>query len=126
MGHIQTGLVIDEPWITKILCGEKTWEMRSQSTAKRERVALIKKGSGLIVGLATITGVLGPFDDKEIAANFHHHRVPTHMIGKWRYAWTLGTVRRLETPVPYVHSKGAVIWVNLDIAARVEAAVHDR
>jgi hypothetical protein len=117
MRSIQTGLVIDEPWITKIVRGEKTWEMRSKPTTKRGRIALIKKGSGLIVGLATITGVLGPFTDDEIATNFKHHRVPMHVIGKWRFAWVLKDVLHLATPVPYVHNKGAVIWVNLDPAA---------
>lgn len=92
--------------------------MRSRATKKRGRIALIKKGSGLIVGLATITGVLGRFTDEEITSNFNQHRVPTHMIGEWRFAWILGDVRRLGTPVTYIHNRGAVTWVNLDPAAR--------
>ncbi|MBD8246954.1 ASCH domain-containing protein [Xanthomonas campestris] len=40
------GLVIDEPWISLILSGQKTWEMRSRATSIRGRIALIKKGSG--------------------------------------------------------------------------------
>jgi len=122
MRSIQTGLVIDEPWITKIIRGEKTWEMRSKPTTKRGRIALIKKGSGLIVGLATITGALGPFTDDEITTNFEHHRVPTHVIDKWRFAWVLKDVLHLATPVPYVHNKGAVIWVNLDSAANSQVS----
>jgi len=43
-------LIIDEPWISKILSGEKTLEMRSRHTKIRGRIGLIRKGSGLIVG----------------------------------------------------------------------------
>jgi hypothetical protein len=39
------GLVIDEPWISLIISGEKTWEMRSRNTVVRGRIALIRKGS---------------------------------------------------------------------------------
>lgn len=99
--------------------------MRSRVTTKRKRVALIKKGSGLIVGLATITGVLGPFGDDQITASFNKHRVPTHMIGKWRYAWTLGNVQSLGTPIAYIHKKGAVTWVTLDSAASLKVGVID-
>lgn len=117
MGYVRTGLVIDEPWISKITGGEKTWEMRSTTTKKRERIALIKKGSGTIVGTATIKDVVGPFNDDQISANFGRHRVPINMIGKWRYGWVLENVNKLETPVPYVHRNGAVTWVSLDSAA---------
>lgn len=117
MGCIRTGLIIDEPWISKITNGEKIWEMRSRPTSKRERIALIRKGSGTVVGIATIKEVMGPFDDQKIAATFEQHRVPTHMIGKWRYGWVLENVRKLATPVPYIHRSGAVTWVTLDSAS---------
>lgn len=45
-------LVIAEPWIGLILDGSKTWEMRSRATRKRGRIALIRKGSGQVVGVA--------------------------------------------------------------------------
>ena len=37
------GLVIDEPYISQILAGDKTWEMRGSRTGKREVIGLIKK-----------------------------------------------------------------------------------
>lgn len=117
MGHVQSGLVIDEPWISKILAGEKVWEMRSAATRKRGRIALVKKGSGTLVGLATIKDVLGPFDEAQIGETFEFHKVPTHAIGKWRHAWVLEDVVTLTRPIPYVHRPGAVIFVNLDAAS---------
>lgn len=126
IGHIRTGLVIDEPWISKIMSGEKTWEMRSRSTTKRERIALIKKGSGTVVGIATIKDVVGPFDDAQIGATFERHQVPTNMIGKWRYGWVLENVRALAAPVPYIHRSGAVTWVTLDSTSSTTVSDADR
>lgn len=125
MGRIRSGLVIDEPWISQIFRGEKTWEMRDHATRKRERIALIRKGSGLIVGLATIVGAHGPLDDSQLTASFDKHRVPTDDIGKWRYAWVLEHVLGLPRPIRYVHKSGAVIWVTLDSGASQQASVSD-
>lgn len=98
LGRIRTGLVIDEPWISKIIGGEKDWEMRSTATTKRERIALIRKGSLSIIGVATISDVQGPFTDSQISDSFERHRVPTHMIGKCGLdplPWTGGRLRFL-------------------------------
>ena len=38
-------LVIDEPWISAILLGVKTWEMRRGVCNLRGPIALIRKGS---------------------------------------------------------------------------------
>ena len=48
------GLIIDEPFISEILNGSKTWEMRSRHTDRRGLIALIAKGSGAVVGAATL------------------------------------------------------------------------
>jgi hypothetical protein len=113
-GSVTTGLIIDEPWISKILAGEKRWEMRPKRTTKRERIALIRKGSGTVVGLTSIVDCKGPLDDEEIVKTFREHHVPLDGIGKWRYAWVLDDTTRLETPVPYEHRSGAVTFVTLD------------
>ena len=108
------GLVIADPWISKILAGEKVWEMRSTPIKRRGDIALIKKGSGHIVGIATVTGCVGPLSDAEVVEQFSKHRVPLDQIGKWRYAWQLSNVRRLPRPVPYTHKVGAVKFVSLE------------
>jgi len=113
---IRSGLIIDEPWISKILAGEKRWEMRSENTKKREPIGLIAKGTGKVVGVATLIESLGPLSEEDLASNQHLHRVPLELLGRWRCAWVLSDVRRLRTPVPYVHPPGAVKFVNLDSA----------
>lgn len=120
-------LVVNEPWISMILAGEKTWEMRSKHTSVRGRIALIRKGSGTVVGLADVTDSIGPFD--EIAWRAHHtrHRIPVERYAetaRWNIAWQLENVRPLAKPVPYAHPNGAVIWINLSEqeAASLQAA----
>ena len=116
---ITRGLIIRQPWIGKILSGEKDWEMRSSATKLRGPIALIESGSGKIVGVAEITDVEGPMNPAQVAFNQARHRIPHEMIesgavAKWNTAWVLENVQKLETPVPYKHPSGAVIWVNLD------------
>lgn len=127
------GLIIDEPWISKILRGEKHWEMRSQATAARGTVALIRKGSGTVVGVARIMGCVGPLNLDQLHANAEKHRVPmvefeSGRAAKWSMAWVLAAAQPLPSPVPYKHPFGAVIWVNLDpgVEAAVLAQIEDQ
>src|SRR5690606_9835323 len=85
----------------------------------RGEIALIRKGSGMIVGLADLVRSSGPLDKQQMLSSIEKHRIPVEMINsgqvdKWQYAWELNSVRRLEHPVPYSHPRGAVIWVNLE------------
>jgi len=125
MGKIRSGLIIKERWISLILRGEKTWEMRTNRTRKRERVGLIRKGSGSIVGLATVVDALGPLSDIEIAESFDKHRLRLDEIGGWRCPWVLEDVISLDQPIEYVHS-GGVVWVTLDSAASKQADAIDQ
>lgn len=54
------GLIIDQPWIGLILSGKKTWEMRKTACHHRGRIALIRKGSGQVVGTADIVNSFPP------------------------------------------------------------------
>ena len=56
--QVVKGLIIDQPWIGMILSGSKTWEMRSRNTAVRGRIALIRKGSKAVVGVADLVGIV--------------------------------------------------------------------
>jgi len=124
------GLIIDEPWISLIVSGEKTWEMRSRNTGLRGRIGLIRKGSKTVIGLADLVDTLPKLPHSELRASFAKHRVPEAEIDenfKWSTAWVLQRARSLEQPVPYLHPAGAVIWVNLDpdVAAVIEQQVAD-
>lgn len=112
------GLLIRAPWIDKILDGSKTWEIRGSHTYKEGRIALIESGTGTVVGLAELSGVVGPLSLKELSANWrkagfesdgHLPRLPYKQI----FAWVLQNPKRLRQPVPYNHPPGAVIWVRL-------------
>lgn len=118
---VSRALVIDEPWIGMILSGQKTWEMRTKPTQIRGRIGLIRKGSGLVVGTAELTGCLAPLDAAGYhkAAAFHAiqpGRQAAALSGGWVVPWVLSDVRPLIRPVPYAHRSGAVVWVVLDEA----------
>ena len=123
-------LIIDEPWISKILNGEKTWEMRSRHATHRGRIALVRKGSGMVVGVAELIGTEGPLDLSELREAAEKHRIPmaryeSGELIKWDIAWKLTNTQCLKTPVPYRHPAGAVTWVNLSPGetVAVEAAL---
>jgi len=119
------GLVVAEPWVSLIISGEKIWEMRSRNTLVRGRIALIRKGSKTVIGIADLVRTLPKLTPSELKASVVNHRVPESEIGKdfkQSTAWVLQHARPLREPVPYRHPVGAVIWVNLDpeVAAMVE------
>ena len=117
--QITKGLVIDTPAVDKILSGAKTWEMRSAAVKYRGPIALIRKGSGTVVGTVEITDSVGPLTREQLLANTDRHqgsvtRIESGEFDKWRHAWVLRNAKPLTRPVPYVHPSGAVIWVNLE------------
>lgn len=126
LDFISHGLVIDRPWVELILRGEKVWEMRSTDIKRRGLIALIQKGTGCVVGVANLVDVKGPFTNDELQAHEHIHHVPPAMYRaldyKWRIAWVLADVTRLQEPAPYKHKSGAVTWVELDQRARDQIA----
>lgn len=72
---VRKALIIDSPWIEKILAGEKTWEMRSTRTKLRGPFGLIQKGSGQIKGIAHLDMASGPYNNDELAQHFGKHWV---------------------------------------------------
>lgn len=117
-GHqIEVGeaLIVDEPWIARILDGKKTWELRTSHCRKRGWIGLIRKGSGQVVGVARIIGSVGPMTTAQLQAAYSRHTVPANELesGKYRYAWELADATALRRPVRYQHPNGAVKWVKL-------------
>lgn len=127
---ITDALIIDEPWISKILRGEKIWELRSTHCHKRGWVGLIRKGSGLVVGVARVVDSVGPLSESELAAaeQLHHVSAAALMaMPKYRFAWVLNGARVLGSPVPYQHPFGAVKWIRLapEVARAVVLQLED-
>jgi|GEM_PF-389281 len=113
-------LIIDEPWISKILSGEKTWEMRSRATTVRGRIGLIRKGSGLIVGEVDIVEVLDFNQERDVLERYTEEHCIDYsdkdreFLQKYDVAWVLENAKKYSVPIPYNHPQGAVIWVRLE------------
>lgn len=107
------GLIIRKEWLDKILNTGKHWEMRATHTRQRGLIKLIEAGSGLVVGECMIAGSHEVTEDLAKQSFSAHQVEDLALLKKWRYAWRLCSVTKYETPIPYQHPKGAVIWVNL-------------
>jgi len=114
------GLLIKSPHIENILSGGKTWEIRGSTTKElNTTIALIKSGSGMVIGKCKIVAVHGPLTRTDMEKNENKHLVERSRIDdvlnryKTCYAWELKDVVKLKSPVRYEHPSGAVIWVSL-------------
>jgi hypothetical protein len=110
------GLIIKDPWITHILNGDKSWEIRGSRTKIRGKIGLIKSGTGHIYGTANLVDCQGPFTDLEFKQNRDKHLVSDlGQVARYKkvYAWVLKDVQKLPEPIPYNHPRGAIIWVNI-------------
>src|SRR5690348_9653780 len=94
--------------------------MRKTACRHRGLIALIRKGSGHVVGTAEIIDSLPAIEDKvEYAKAESWHRIPSDrqpeaFADGWRTPWVLRNAHPLADPIAYNHPNGAVIWVNLD------------
>lgn len=112
------GLIVDSAHVDDILAGRKRWEMRARGTRQRGTIALIRKDSGAIVGIAELVDSLGPLNCRELIASQRLHRIARERLDtsdwhKYRYAWVLENARPLTSPVVYRPLSSAVTWVNL-------------
>jgi len=111
-------LIIKKKWLDMILSGQKTWEIRGSNTNIRGKIGLIESGSGLIVGQCNLIDSFS-LEDKLIDGSkecFNRHRVENWKeVVKYKdpHAWVLELAKRYKKPCPYVHPKGAVIWVRV-------------
>ena len=117
---MKSALIVDEPWISKILSGSKNWEIRTRNTNKRGEIGLIRKGSGLLVGSVDLVNVLElPRIENVLNGTFqNHHSWVQDLINygdpeKPLYAWVLKNAHEFEQPIPYEHPQGAVVWVKV-------------
>lgn len=115
MKILDRALIVRQPWIDLILSGEKSWEMRSQSTSVRGRIGLIEQGTGLIVGECWLDGVGQSVKSFNLGYGHHYHKVDNfELLQKWHIPWLLSRPKRYETPISYNHPKGAVTWVKIN------------
>jgi len=122
------GLVIKSPYIEKILSGSKTWEMRSTLTKIRGPIALIKQGSGQIIGVANLVDTKGPLSQQDKLNAMDKHQISIDRLqsgetDKWDSAWVMENAQLLISPINYQHPNGAVIWVNLEPQVQEKLAI---
>jgi hypothetical protein len=111
------GLIIRSPYVEWILAAKKTWEIRGRNTHIRGKIALIRGGSGLVVGTCELVNVVGPLTLRELRENARKlgrrkSEVKSLPYGT-TYAWVLKNASKFKRPRPYKHPLGAVNWVKL-------------
>ena len=112
---MEKALIIKKEWLQKIFSHGKIWEMRSSKTNIRGKIKLIESGSGLIVGECEIIDSIKP-SKKDISNHQDLHQVSELLLlEKWCHAWVLKNPIKYNSPIPYKHPQGAVIWVNLKL-----------
>ena len=128
--NFASALIIREPWITKILNGEKTWEMRSKPTSKRGWIGLVAQGGSHVVGAARLVDCQLPLTRKTYGDFQAQHAIPPDLLDEvmennWVFPWVLAEVVRFGVPVPYETRPGAVQFVTLDrsVGAACDQAV---
>lgn len=114
----ERGLIIRDPWVSLILSGKKSWELRTRATTIRGRIAIIRAGSGLVIGEARLIDCLPKQNRWELICGIPWHQVPRDQLDAaieagWVFPWVLENAYRYRDPVPYKHPKGAVTWVDL-------------
>jgi hypothetical protein len=107
----EKAIIIDEPWASKILSGEKIWEMRSKRTPFRGPIALIRKRSGTVIGTARLVGCLSPLSLSELALHEQQPGIPgaeqrAALDQRRVVPWVLSEAKALRRPVPYRHRSG--------------------
>lgn len=101
-----------------IMAGTKTWEMRPKRSSYTGRVGLIKKGTGLVVGVVDLVASLPPLDAASLAEARDRHGIPPEedaevLRNRWLHPWVLANVRPLIRPVRADQISGQVTWVTL-------------
>ena len=127
---LTTGLIIWPDPLENILSGRKIWEMRSRRVRKRERIALIEKGTKRVLGVAELVDCIGPLSRDEMTANYDRHCIAPERIdapagAKYRYAWVLANVQRLHQPVicPLKHGVQTFVSIPRETAREIVGAL---
>lgn len=108
-------LLVREPWLSLILSGEKTWEMRKMKTHLRGYFGLSQPGSGVISGVASLIDVKEPLSASQLLDTFMYHHVPPgSQFSTYNIPWILSNAQRFTTPLPFMQPPGAVVWVKVN------------
>ena len=108
-------LVVKKRWLDLILAGQKKWEIRGSSTAKRGWIHFAEsQAGGKLMGRARLVDCF-PVSRESFVRNFHQYRVPSLSMVPYHtpYAWVLEDCEKFDKAFNYEHKRGAVIWVDV-------------
>lgn len=98
-------------------------EIRGSRTHKRGVIGLIESGSRDIKGFATVSDCL-ELDKQTFDGSVERHQIWGDVWDKLPYkrkfGWILKNPVRLEKPIKYMHPRGAVVWVKVDLPVEVK------
>jgi len=103
--------------------------MRTRNIGVRGRIALIRKGSKAVAGVADLVDTVPQLSIDQVGGSTKRHCVPAaeidadFQVGDRMGAGACSTAWRA---VPYDHPAGAVIWVNLNADVGCGAAPYGR
>eukprot|EP00438_Fugacium_kawagutii_P034999 Skav222690 [mRNA] locus=scaffold5100:7512:13418:- [translate_table: standard] len=116
----RSALIIKKPWCELILSGKKTWEIRGERCAKRERIALAQSSSGLLVGEVDVVDSFPVGDPATAEYLWAPRNLSKHCLSdcstisyKNPYAWVFSNPTAYMPPKPFCHKPGCRKWVLL-------------
>ena len=108
-------LVVKKRWLDLILAGQKKWEIRGSSTAKRGWIHFAEsRAGGKLVGRVRLVNCKR-VPNSDFLKHTKHHCVTDMKDVPYKhiFAWVVEQAERFQKPFVYKHRKGAVIWVKV-------------
>ena len=105
-------MIVKPFWADKLLSGEKSMEIRGQSCLSKvnQTIYISKSGTQKVYGSIVIDRCVGPLSDEEFDSFHEMHKVSTSPYKK-TYGWICSNPVLFDTPISYIHKKGAIIWL---------------
>mgnify|MGYP001259901922 CR=1 FL=1 len=106
-------LIVKPFWADKLLSGEKTMEIRGQPCLSKlnQTIFISKSGTQKVYGSLVIDDCIGPLTSEEFESFHEMHKVSAASPYKKTYGWICSNPILFDTPISYVHKKGAIIWL---------------
>ncbi len=113
----ELGLIVQEPYATYIVSGEKTWEIRRYPTHIRGRIGIVSSRGW--IGTVVLTEVRGPVPVEALRRQFARHRADPEFLeayarGRPLYIWVFTDPQRFPEPIPIHRPRGPVVWIRLE------------
>ncbi len=121
-GLPSTGLNIMEPYLSYILDGSKSWEIRSEHTTRQGLICVVN--SGKVYGTVCLKECV-EVNVKDLKDNQQLHQLDDDWMtrcSKWAkiYAWVLTAPQRLENPRRFAWKLGCVTWWKIEFPQPIQ------